>query len=238
MTLTARQRQFLSKLLDLFLEAQEPIHYSVVAQRLGVNPFTAYDMMKLLERKGLVRAVYRLPPNHNSPGRSTIAFVPTPKAHAAMRLLGGRTASHAEWEATKQSILQNLRTRADQEFLNELLENLPERSSPLIFCTEVITALILQLQQARSRATETRIARLHVPDLRALLPNDRIGLSMLAGLSVGSLLSQRLERPSTDRLLGHVRSYQRYLSVLSEENIGNLSDFLQEVLLSIETTAR
>jgi len=238
MDITARQKEFLDKLLDLYREAQQPIHYSVVAERLGVNPFSAYDMMKLLERKKLVRAEYRLAPDHSGPGRSTIAFVPTSKARAALRLLGGQSIDDAEWETAKQRILQNLRTRGDQEFLHELLENLPDNSPPLIFCTEVITALLLQLQQVRTRASESNVARL-LPDLRALIPSGRLGLGMVAGLSIGSLLSQRPERPSpVDRLLGQIGRYQRCLSTLNEEHIGNLSDFLQEALLSIESAAQ
>jgi hypothetical protein len=49
MKLTGRQRAFLSTFLDLYREAQEPLHYTTVAQRLGVSKITAYDMLRLLE---------------------------------------------------------------------------------------------------------------------------------------------------------------------------------------------
>ena len=50
--LTARQRAFLDKLLELYRERKSPVHYSDVAERLGVNRFSAYDMLKVLEKKG------------------------------------------------------------------------------------------------------------------------------------------------------------------------------------------
>src|SRR5919204_6366231 len=99
MRLTRRQQDFLRKLLDLYHETQRPIHYSQVAEALGVNRFSAYDMLKLLEQKGYVRSEYVLGPAHSGPGRSSIAFLPTAKARAAVRLFGGRAAKDAEWEA-------------------------------------------------------------------------------------------------------------------------------------------
>ena len=53
MTLTHRQRTFLHRLLDVYPDHRdEPVHYSTVAQALGVSNTTAYEMMKLLEKKG------------------------------------------------------------------------------------------------------------------------------------------------------------------------------------------
>lgn len=51
MKITRRQEDFIRKLLDLYRESEGPIHYSELAERLGVNRFTAYDMLRLLEEK-------------------------------------------------------------------------------------------------------------------------------------------------------------------------------------------
>ena len=45
MKLTRRQTTFVERLVDLYHEAQGPIHYSTLARRLGVSRFTAYDML-------------------------------------------------------------------------------------------------------------------------------------------------------------------------------------------------
>ena len=60
MKLTRRQETFIHRLLDLYRELDGPIHYSLLAERVGVSPFTAYDMLRLLEEKGLVTSEYRL----------------------------------------------------------------------------------------------------------------------------------------------------------------------------------
>ena len=78
MTLTHRQRTFLHRLLDVYPDHRdEPVHYSTVAQALGVSNTTAYEMMKLLEKKGYVSSEYRLPDRHRGPGRSQVLFRPT-----------------------------------------------------------------------------------------------------------------------------------------------------------------
>jgi predicted transcriptional regulator len=50
MKLTFRQKAFLSKLIDVYREMQEPVHYSIIAKRLGLNNSTAYDMLRLWKR--------------------------------------------------------------------------------------------------------------------------------------------------------------------------------------------
>jgi Mn-dependent DtxR family transcriptional regulator len=51
MKLTHRQETYVQSLLDLYRELNGPIHYSVLAKRIGVSPFTAYGLLRLLEKK-------------------------------------------------------------------------------------------------------------------------------------------------------------------------------------------
>ena len=60
MKLTKRQEQFIENLIDLSQEIDGPIHYSTLAERLGVSPFTAYDMLRVLEKKGAVVSEYQV----------------------------------------------------------------------------------------------------------------------------------------------------------------------------------
>lgn len=88
MKLTRRQEEFVKKLLELKQEFDGPIHYSLLAERLGVSPFTAYDMLCLLEAKGYVTSAYQLPPDKCGPGRAERVFYPGEMAyvHAQRRL--------------------------------------------------------------------------------------------------------------------------------------------------------
>jgi Mn-dependent DtxR family transcriptional regulator len=60
--LTPRQQAFLDKLFELYREFKQPVHYSIVADKLGVNKFSAYDMLKVLEEKGVAASDYVFDP--------------------------------------------------------------------------------------------------------------------------------------------------------------------------------
>ncbi|HBY94466.1 MAG TPA: hypothetical protein DEP84_10980 [Chloroflexi bacterium] len=236
MSLTARQGHVLVKLLDLYHEVQQPVHYTQVAERLGVNRYSAYDMLKLLERKGFVRSEYQRQGDKAGPGRTSIVFVPTSKARAALRLLGGRGAvspDNAQWEATKVQILEQLRTGDPGETLvTELLNRAVrvETESPLLYCAEMIGALLAHLQRVRASVTVGgRVSR-----LRALIPAGEIGLGTLAGLGLGSVLSNRPELGTLERWQSSIRRYQAMLADLGEDHVAALSDFLQEALAAAE----
>jgi len=49
--LTARQKIFLQKLVGIYLEENTLIHYTALANRMGVSKFTAYDMLRILGKK-------------------------------------------------------------------------------------------------------------------------------------------------------------------------------------------
>ena len=70
MKLTRRQEEFINKLLELHQEYEGPIHYSLLADRLGVSPFTAYDMLCVLEDKGVVTSEFQLASDKSGPGRA------------------------------------------------------------------------------------------------------------------------------------------------------------------------
>jgi len=229
MKLTRRQTRFLSKFLDLYQEAQRPIHYSAVADKLGVSKITAYDMLRLLEEKGLVASEYLLPEESRGPGRSTIVFYPTEKAAALLSQLAGREWDKGEWHRTKERILEALREGKGTDYgdlLNEILLRIPSRKSPMLYVAEMITAAILSLNQLR-REVEARGLFKH---LRALGFPGELGLSALAGLTLGLTLVEKANRRFTTLLLSYAQKYQEHLAKLSFEDKKRLSDFAQEVM--------
>ena len=88
MNMTPRQRTFLQKLSNLVADSHSAVHYSQVASEMGVSKFSAYDMLRVLEDKGLVAADYVLDQPNSGPGRSMVVFRPTPQ--------GEREASHGD----------------------------------------------------------------------------------------------------------------------------------------------
>jgi len=228
MKLTGRQRDFLDKFFDLYREANRPLHYAVLAESLGVSKPTAYDMLRVLEERELVASEYVLPEG-GGPGRSSVVFRPTEKAARVMAQAAGERWDKEEWEQARGSILQSLREGKGpdyQNLLDEILSRIPERKSPMLYATEMITAAILNLNQLKEEAE----ARGLFKNLRSLGFPDELGLNVLAGLNLGLTMVEKANRRVTTLLLSYTQKYQDHLARLSAENKKRLSDFAQEVM--------
>ncbi len=226
--LTRRQQEFLSRFIDLYREAQEPIHYAEVARRLGVGKVTAYEMLRLLEERGLVSSSFYLPPEKHGPGRATVRFAPTGEAHRLLLRLAGPEGRPEDWEAFKAGILARLRqgrVEGYEPLLSELLARLPERRSPLRYTAELITAMLLALRTllegAHGRELRTRLQRIGMP--------GELGLSALSGLALALDLAERLNRRFSTALLAEINRYQHTVQTLSEDNRQRLAAFVREV---------
>ena len=229
MKLTGRQRMFLSNFLDLYWEAKEPLHYTAVAKRLGVGKITAYEMLRLLEEKGLVSSEYVLPRASRGPGRSTILFRPTERAAAVMADLAGDQWDKVGWEQAKEQILQALRDGKGTDYedlLEQILLRIPERKSPMLYLAETITAVILGLYQIEGKASAHGLFE----RLRSLGLAGELGLNAIGGLILGLSLVERANRRVTSMLLSYTQKYQTYLAYLSAEKRRLLSDFVREVM--------
>ena len=233
MELTFRQKVFLSKLLDVYHEMRQPFHYSLLAERLGLSSSTAYDMLRLLEQKGMVGSEYATPKVTSGPGRSSILFFPTAEAIELFSHLAGESQEQEEWEEVKARILTNLsqgKASDYQGLLRELLVRIPEARSPLVRCAEVITALLLSLREARHKlGGQSPVSML------LGTPVSKLGMSILAGLVLGlSLADQRVQR-----LLGdfhkYTEKYEASLQELSPESLIALHRFAQDVLRALKT---
>jgi DNA-binding MarR family transcriptional regulator len=227
MKLTGRQQAFLNDFLDLYQEKEDSLHYTAVAGRLGIGRITAYDMLRLLEEKGLVTSEYIMP--SSGPGRSTIVFRPTEQGEALMRQLAGETWDGGEWETVKVRIVQALQAGPGEDYeplLEDILARLPERKTPLIYTAEMVTAIILSLYQLKEQVPTSQLWE----RLRDLGLPEEVGLNALGGVAMGLSLVEQANRRLTLKLLSYTRQYQDYLADLSAESRRRLSEFTDEVM--------
>ena len=230
MKLSSRQREFLGRLLDLYREAQAPVRYADVARALEVSPVTAYEMLRLLEDKGLVRSETARPQGHR--GRSVVVFSPTEKATALLSELTGNTLGQQKWEEAKAGIQQALEREKGtdyQDLLDELLLRIPERKSPLLFAADMVTAIILVFYELRDTAAARRLS----PHLRWFGPPGWAALYSLAGFSLALSLVEKANRRATSLLLSYSQQFREHLNTLTGEDKARLSDFAYEVLRAV-----
>lgn len=229
MELTLRQRAFLDKLIDLYYEARQPIHYSVLAERLGVSRFSAYDMLRLLEAKGLVRSEYVLTGRKGGPGRSAVVFHPLARAKEALFRLVGTPAEQQEWAATQERILNDLRqaVQGGNNPLEKLLTAIPKAISPLAYSAQVLSTLFYtarNLIEELDRGLSTLLASEECAE-----PGS--GLDLLAGFALGlSLTTEGMSREIYAKLVEYSRTCQSYIQAMGVEQRHLLAKFMREIV--------
>jgi hypothetical protein len=234
MELTYRQKVFMGKIIDLYHEMKEPVHYSVAAKRLGVSNSTAYDMLRLLEKKGLLSSQYDTPKETSGPGRASIKFIPTKYATELFSYLAGEDHEQKEWEDVKATILTSLRKGKaveHQALLNELISRMPEARTPLVRCTEVMTALLLSFREARQELKSQKSVGLLLKQ-----PVNKLSMSTTAGFILGqSLASRKLKQVKGD-YQEYIKKYQDSLDKLSSKSLAALHKFTREAWSILKRT--
>ena len=168
------------------------MHYSAVAEPLGISAWTAYDLLRELERDGLALASYA----HRAGvavGRTQVGFAPTAAGRAA---LGEPMAPLAEERALR-------RARAGFAGLGGLSGAI-ERASRSV---DLAGHLGFWLHQAESLPGRTR------GGLRQLLrtaPEAATALSMFVAAVYGAIGSESAE--AADALAAEVTAFQRRLA--------------------------
>ena len=225
--LTRRQQQFLSRFLDIYRTMDEPVHYAALAERLGIGNVTAYEMLRLLEERGLVASEYYLPDQERGPGRSSVLFRPTEQAARMVQQPDNGSPEDEDWDAVRERILDQLRAEdaGGEDLLTNLVARIPEQKSPLIYLTEMTAATLLALRGLRDSAEASGLAE----RLRHIGLPDEIGLSTLPGVSAMLSMIERVNRRVSSLLLTQSAKYQTMLLQIGEENRRRLSDFAREV---------
>jgi hypothetical protein len=191
--LTARRRQCLAALDAAVAAAGGPVHYSAVAGPLGISAWTAYDLLRELEREALVATSYA----HRAGvavGRTQVGFSPTAAGRAA---LGEPNTPAAEERALRRARAQFARLGALSG-----AAGLIERSG-----ADLAGHLGFWLHQAEllPRRTRDSLGRL----LRTA-PEAATALSMFVAAVYGAAATESAE--AADALAAEVGAFQRRLA--------------------------
>ncbi len=245
MKITTRQKEFLKILIDLYKQKASPIHYSEVAQKLGVSKWTAYDMLKLLRKEGFLEVEYLIPESDNYKwgklGRSTITFFPTKKGYAISNLPERKLPIKiAEFDKLKNNIIQKFEEIKGKFNLKDLFKEALQSKSPLIFCACVLLILILLIKKITEGIAEIQL-------LSQVIPADatntyiELALTVFVGMCFGVLTKYINNIPkyitgpnnSLDEYMDYIQTYNQYVSKMDKEEQKSLLDFLRETLEEI-----
>jgi len=222
MPLTKRRLQFLHTLVELYQKTNLPIHYEALAKSLGVSKWTAYDMLKEIEKLGFITRSYEV--NTKVTGRSQVVFVPTDKAADLFNQSRNELVDLVDWKKNADSIFELLK-HLDSTSLNEAVRKIwmeiPKSSTRINFCAYIIGLLLIYLKKIDGKTGPW----IHQIVLTA--PSKEMGMTMFVGTVLGMAIQTMNDELGLE-ITELVSRFLQTISDLSEEEKGLLFDFLGE----------
>ena len=229
MKLTRRQEDVIRKMLDLYNLHHTPIHYKTLADHLGVSPFTAYDMLRLLEEKGLMISEYQLAAEKSGPGRAVRVFLPSQKVLDEINNIQEQSGG-ADWEGVKRNVLGKLRKDEidDRDLAIEMLARIPSAGrGQLRYCVEIMTVISLRIQSVGARRLIANFLHQLLPDAQSV---SRRNLCLLGGFALGILaLEDQGDLDWRAQSIENVQTYTDIVINLDVEKCQVLGEHLKNV---------
>ncbi len=229
MKLTKRQKIFIEKMLDIYLEIHEPIHYTTVAEQLNLSKYTAYDMLRLLEEKGYVESVYET--RGEGPGRASVLFQPTQKAKEIFKRLAGDEI--LSLEEAKEKIVSKIAAGEfeDKKLAEDILLQMDAGLDDVRYCTDLISDLVIRLRLLGRH----RMMDYYASVILALIEKKNAGgLSLLPGFMLGLASGESNAVELTDNVLKRIRNYEILLDHMDKEARDSLGNMLSKVIAPLK----
>jgi hypothetical protein len=227
--LTRRQQQFLVQFLDLYREMNQPIHYKFVAERLKIGKVSVYEMLRLLEFNGYVKAEFTANTNRKGPGRPSVLFYPTREAFEHTQRLAIVPPELEVWRIEKDAILEVLRKKdpiKNKELAEKMLANFEDKTFPLLQVTRNVTILLIKISQQpktpKLNILLNQLAHIGIP--------GQMGLSTLFGFAVGAAVFDLFDDPLSVEMLNNISKYEYYLQDMHADNHQRVCDYIREAV--------
>ena len=240
MKITTRQREFLKTLIDLYRQKGSSVHYSEVALKMGVSKWTAYDMLQLLHKEGLMEVEYIIPESDNYEwsklGRSTITFYPTKKGYDISSPTKQKISTNiAELKKIKKEITQKFDELKGKLNIRDLFKEALQSKSPLIFCACLLLILILLIKKITEGVAEIKLISQVIPHTTTNIYAE-LALIVFAGMCLGVLAKYVSKVPTIygnndlGEYTNYIQTYNQYVSQMDKEEQKSLLGFLKETL--------
>ncbi|HCS73395.1 MAG TPA: hypothetical protein DIW17_05915 [Clostridiales bacterium] len=231
MAITKRRLDFLRNIKQLYDATGLPVHYARVAEALGVSKWSAYEMLKNLEKEGFLDRQYEVNQVEKNPGRAMVMFLPTHKLDQVLfaKTLDSKLKSR-EWEQEKErllSLFDELRKGNGKALFEQLATELPSLENPLISCAYIITLLVSQMQILSENSLRL------LENMAVEARKGPVGLAMFVGTAIGSLLKSAAPISLVAQLSDFFSVFQNNLIALTKSEEDLLQDFLEMALVKV-----
>lgn len=223
MGITKRRKQFLEEVVKIYQDTLLPVHYEIIAEAVGVSKWTAYDVMKVLEKNGYLKRTYKK--NQNDTGRSLVLFIPT---EDAIKLFSYNTKPISKPKKEKEikdklvNIKKDSHSPSNNESVNDLLKKINTLQVKVDFCYSFLGDLVFYLNKLGKEHRDLTKFVMTVSD------KTNVQLSVFVGLAVGMITFK--ERDHIDSNISE-NSYHffKFLDILTTDELNKLVDFLNEI---------
>ena len=194
-SLTKRRREFLNQIWQQYQTTNLPVHYSDVAEAIGVSKWTAYDVLKTLESQGLLKRTYAT--NENETGRSVVVFSPTDMADLLFQKERRGISNPEEWEMILNQVnvliaqKQNLPLMEAIQHILELMKNVELK---LEFCAYFLCVLLLFLNSLGNPIKDLTVNMVNASK------ESKIQLTVFVGAVVGMIIQSVGEEMSPEMI--------------------------------------
>lgn len=230
--LTARQEEFLKAVARLSEEGGG-VHYTRVAQELGVSKWTAYDLLTSLARKGWLLGEHELKGKRGRGGRSRINFRLSPRAISLLAPKEGKPGTgEAEeiWKGVKQFLwakIEECKEKSAREVMAGLAAELQKVGHPLIFSAYLLVMILLTLRFLVTPSGNSVI----LDFLLSLLTNSQAALIAFGGAALTLFLQLGFELPKKEWGLGtYLAHYEKKIREIKPVEERLLLGFVREVV--------
>lgn len=222
MLLTKRRREFIETLVELFIKKGEPVHYVEVAEKMGISKWTAYDILKELEKLGFVKTEYYLKENKGQ-GRSAVVFSPTENAYLLVS-----DSAKKEWLSVRELLLKKLMEFNNIDHIEDILKELNNNKIkvPLTVCAYTLTVFLMAMRLFDDNLVE---------NIKNIVTNTspQISLTFFVGMVVGIFMNIKDRYTIIDKLMSILDVFHYNINKLSAYDLMLLNNFLNHSFSNI-----
>lgn len=220
--LTKRRREFLDQIWHQYQTTNLPVHYSEVAEAIGVSKWTAYDVLKTLESQGLLKRTYAT--NENETGRSVVVFSPTEMADRMFQKERRLVLNPVEWEMILNqatNLIENQQNLPLMDGINNILEQMKNVDVKLEFCAYFLSVLIIFLKSLGNPVKELTVNVVNASQ------ESKVQLTVFVGAVVGMIIQSVGEELSPE-MVTLVKQFFDNANQLNSKELDILISFIKQ----------
>ncbi|MDA3898895.1 MAG: hypothetical protein PF637_00095 [Spirochaetes bacterium] len=226
MVITHRKQEFIKKIVELYSISGLPIHYTNLADEIGVSKWSSYEMLTELEKLGYITREYVNTPNKS--GRSKTIFSPTSKALSLFDTIQNDSLplTNKQWTQKKKLLkaeLSELKELPLSSSIGRVTEMIQNENNQLLKAAYLFFFYFIIAHKSESRISD------EVIDVVKLVKSPSARYMIITGAIVENIARNNLVISPGGMPVMIQRAVETIPDVLAED-LKRLMDFILEIV--------